>query len=220
MKIALCFSGFLRTISIVWKNNCDKIIDPLSRNNQVDLFGYFPIHDPFIDSIKWKSLSIKDDKIFDDQLIKRITSNHRCCGDHRVPKLLNMWNNWKEVENLKRRVEIDENFTYDWVFRMRPDTWFDIPLENISTLQNTNIYIPKHDNWSGYNDRFALSSSKNMTVYHSIIDHYEQIFNRGVTFHVEEYLKIHLDTNNIPIKRTDTTLLLHRGQEMVPIYWN
>lgn len=230
MKVALLFSGETRSINTTWENISKNIISPISKYSQVDLYGVFPsvfsfrenktvknCDTDFLSKIQWKQLSIIEPKKFDDKLVKKFANKTRN-EPLRTNGLLNMWHMWKEVNNLK--IKHENNFKYDWVFRMRPDSWFDAQIENLKLLNNNNLYIPDHDDWGGINDRFALSSSKNMDIYNSLIDHCEKIFDMGNAFHVETFLKKHIDNHKISIKRINTNMHIHRENMISKIFKN
>lgn len=211
MKTALCFSGQVRTFEKAWPNIIENIINPILEYSSLDLYGVFPHTNQFIDQLQWKKLLITPDKSF--EISSKFGKNARH-DPTKINGLLNMWNNWKLANELTK--SCDE---YDWVFKVRPDSWFIDKIEDLRKLEKDYIYVPNHDDWGGVNDRFAFGAPHVLDKYVSMIDNCEEIFNNGFSFHVETFLKINLEKSNIIVRRTKASLHLLREHGLHPIIW-
>jgi len=212
IKVALCITGQARTFENAWQNISDSIIRPLSVYCEVDMFGVFPEVNDFISSSNWKALLIKKDTYFDFSI--KMSNNTRNVPEN-TNGLLNMWNSWKLSNEMTK--EFDQ---YDWVFRVRPDSFFSLEIDDLRMLEPDGVYLPKHDSWGGYNDRFAFGSASAMDCYSTLIDHCESYFDQGLQFHVESYLKHHLDKHGIPVKNCNMHLCILRPWGTQPICWD
>ena len=121
----------------------------------------------------------------------------------------------QEVNKLKLNAEAERGKKYKWVIRLRPDTMFFNPIENLNSLDPNSIYIPKFSNFFGYNDRFAFGGSGLMDVYNNrfnSIDNFPE-------FHPESMLKYCLDNASIKVNRTNIHFYTARKDKFIyPVY--
>jgi hypothetical protein len=109
------------------------------------------------------------------------------------------------ANELKKQHERINNFTYDWVIKIRPD-WAIQTLLNIDKMNNEIVYVPNNcPNPLFFNDQFAIGSSKNMDIYSSVFPHLDKYWIDGVQLVGEAMATHNLEVNKvkwapIPIK--------------------
>jgi hypothetical protein len=207
MKIAICISGSIRKLQKsvesvnklkekydcsvfihTWYNiedvhkNDDDIIENLSKYNPVACL---------IEDYKVKEKYIN--KIYMDANFKQ----HVNINDSRT---ISMYYSLYKSNQLKKDFEKENSMEFDCVIRMRFDSKInsDFILEEYD-ISNINIPLgiqsgPQGKDFGGYNDQFALGSSKKMDTYCDVINN---ISNISDTYHPETILKNHLDYNKI-----------------------
>lgn len=188
MRIAVLYSGYLRT----W-DAC--------KNNQKDNF-YTPDTDSFFytdqepDSCKQfiKMPGVYYDPIYEHPYM--INKNPYSSID----STLNQWHNqfigFCIVPN-----------DYDIYVKSRCDIQLSgkIDLRQYE-INDTNIYIPHgNDHWGGVNDQFAFGSYTVMKKYYSVYLQHQNIFNGGQQFHPEGYVTKNLEDHGITINRLTVT---------------
>jgi len=103
------------------------------------------------------------------------------------------------ANQIKKEYEIDNNFLYDWVIRIR----FDYALNaepDFSILDSNKIYIPNcrmvpERNFG--NDQFAIGSSKVIDNYSSTFLYLDYFYSNDITMIGEEMLKANLIKHNL-----------------------
>lgn len=132
-----------------------------------------------------------------------------------VQRVLRMW--WSLYESW--RIMRDSRIDYEWVIRLRPDTQFLNDIESPDTWQ-IGATIPKHNNWWGYCDRFAILSPAAAAQYHSMWTNLDNYIAQGGIFHPETYLKWQLDVAGIPVHRTNIVFdtVRKHGPRVIPVY--
>ena len=107
---------------------------------------------------------------------------------------------FQSVFNMVKEYEKDNNMTFDYIMRLRPDLEF----KNIFdwTLFEDSIITPFEDNFRGYNDRFAVGPRNLMEVYMNRLDYWmSENDDINFTTHNEVNLKHHLDNHNILVNK-------------------
>jgi hypothetical protein len=102
----------------------------------------------------------------------------------------------KSVFNLVKEYEQNNNMTFDYVMRLRPD----LELKNIFNwdLSDDSIQIPLFDGFGGYNDRFAVGKRNHMDLYMNRLDYWmSETDDVNFTTHNEGNLKNYLDSHKI-----------------------
>lgn len=209
MKIALEFSGSLRTFSFCFSSFYDKII----RRYDCDIFMYSPNEIEAEQKIKdlRKLKNIKIIKLFNEiDLDEKDYQNHLSPEVKGCQRVLRLLTYLKEVNNLKVQYEKENNFVYDWVFRCRCDTKILNNLGDLNQLNSNFIYIPNHDHWNGVNDRFAFGSSFLMNIYNNRIDLLDEFICKGGILHSETFLRSVLIKKNICIFPTSVQVQIIR----------
>jgi hypothetical protein len=196
MKTAVFYSGQFRSFEICYPNNFEKV---LSKLTEYDVF--LDIETPDVERVT--------------EFITKNVTNLRAYNIYSEKK--NLVDVRIKPKNLRGTVEIwlrqlksiydsfqlcDDTHKYDIAIRMRTDNIYLNDLEDLSCFELSNIYIPNHDNWFGYNDRFWISSIENMK---RLTDIYIELPNMGELsqYNAESYIKYYIDEYcKIPVRRT------------------
>lgn len=211
MKIALCLSGELRSIHRCLPTIKIKLLDNF---DDYDIFYHTWSDDPDIAKLH---LLVKTGYLKDLLIEPRITFNERNYNNRKrsevfIQGFLRQLYCLKKCNDLKRQYEIENNFTYDVVIRMRPDNYIiDTMNLNLDHIDENTVYVPRHDNWHGYCDRLYYGSSEVMDIISNRFDHVDEYFNKGGIIHYETYMKYIVDINDIHVERTDVKSILLRN---------
>lgn len=216
MRTAFCFSGELRSI--------DKTYDVLKERlfyafSDYDIFYHTWKDDPDIHKLTYFE---KDSHTKDINLENRVTlpeyDYHKHTTDNtKIQILLRQLYGLERVNTLKKQYELENQFTYDIVFRIRPDILIcnDSSIEkNVESWDMENfVYTTDHDDYGGYNDKIYFSNSKNMDIISNrrkLLDYYISI---GGLIHYEKFLKFVVDYSGLQLCRTSMlfTLLRNNG---------
>ena len=95
-----------------------------------------------------------------------------------------------ECMRTKREYEEYHNMKFDWVIRSRFDFAINVRIP-FDTLNPNKLYIPNcrmSPNRDFGNDQFAFSSSENMDKYSYAYQHYDEFYNQGVQFMMEDFM--------------------------------
>lgn len=209
MRVALCLSGFPRTMEYSYPYLKKYIIDEL--NPDIFFFGY-------------------EDSCSNKEKIQNIYQTSSCVARKYTPEIEEeIWNSYgtKRVENtqlvsatpiqilsqyynmfksneLKSLREKEGKFTYDLTIRCRTDYYFfrKINDEDFS-IEPGSVYIPTIWDFGGVSSGFAYGSSESMDIY-------SQLFHRireynlvdGFRFHPESIKGYHVNKHltRVPIK--------------------
>jgi hypothetical protein len=217
MNIAFCFSGQLRQFDISHKTFLSSVLGKVS-GAKCFFFGHAPNDDDACKAkvLDFTELSIEDEPPLDEKYkkIQHAIAFRKWHGDSLRAYIMQL-RSVKLANDLKTKFEQANGITFDWVFRMRWDNLYLTDLEDISGLDNRYMYIPAHDNWWGYNDRFAFSSSANMDIYAGRIDLVlDYIAETRKPLHCEMFTKWALDKAGIEIRRTQVIHALLRYNEL------
>jgi hypothetical protein len=221
MKIAICISGGirypeigLRSIQNIFPNNDIKIfihtwkvsnIEDYTKtihgiqykeihkivDNNLEIVNLYPYTNLLIEDYSEKK--IKFEKIFNSLNFSEYVRND--IGP------ISMHYSIHKSNSLKKQYEIENNFIFDCVIRMRFDSDFEEKVLNVSNYKN-GLYIPEGEDWSGgINDQFSLGSSSSMDIYSDFINHLSEL--QGCLYHPEFLLKIYLEKQSINMHRFD-----------------
>jgi hypothetical protein len=177
MKIAVCFSGQVRT----WKYCYQNWIDNLGPLGDVDYFCHFWDYNSvpegskngydiipedvlltldekqaIIDTLNPKKIEFESKKIWENNEISPTSENwySKRVANKLIPWHRNQFYSLMKSANLKRQYELENNFEYDVVIRMRPDSIFDgIPI--INKVKPNTLYAI-HRRFSKELDKFAI----------------------------------------------------------------
>lgn len=234
MKTAICFSGHLRTFFEVFHSVKDNIIDPLnadvfihtwevigSPTNKTqadnDLRSTLCDQQKVIDLAQPKKIAFESDKILEsfikdsDDIIlpeeqRKFVMTH--IGYH-----VSMFYGIYQSNQLKCKYEIENNFKYDRVIRIRPDLFWETKLVHSMFPNNDILYIPEIAQFcdEGMNDQVCIGSSSNMDIYsgiyHDIISYYR---NNVTTARPEALFKYHINKHQITTQALDLNYKMYR----------
>ena len=130
-----------------------------------------------------------------------------------------------QCNQLKRDFEFENKFKYDWVIRTRSDFGLSEPV-NMNKFNSDIIYAPNDNSHRyGFNDQFAIGSSKNMDIYSNVFSNIESIIeshNSGIytapycekpdNMGHEQLVQRHLDNNNIKFELINFKNFLFRDE--------
>ncbi len=197
MKVALCYTGFLRTYANCAPNHKESII---VSNPEIDFDRFFYTYEypgtvPYLNARYFQWVQCPH-PFYDDPFAPHHYDKHKA-GESAVFNTLNMMHN-----NLVGFSLIPKG--YDLYVRIRPDMKFNGPL-NFSEYEpkpNT-IYIPKGNDYRGINDQFAFGDYDTMRKYFSVYLNCEEVFNAGHLFNSEVYHLANLQKYGINIVRIE-----------------
>lgn len=202
-RVAICMSGQIR-------NGYDKtlllqkifLIDSLN----ADVFCCFEDTTEVIKQFIKDNLNPK--KII---YVNNITQNTKCNISHGT---MCMYNKIYLANKLKKEYEINHNFLYDYVIRIRPDLVVKehLPSNILNNDYENNIYIPYCSKILlsyGYPDFIAVSNSHNMDIYSNIFDYLSNLKNNQCNIS-ETLLYMYLDKQKINGIFFDYPIQLHR----------
>lgn len=200
MKVALCYTGFLRTWEQCWKNHRDN----LWGNPECELYMYtyeYPVTPPELVTMY----------VNGDVLIRHVQCHHpfyddpfaahkfdsNKAGESKVHHTFNMMHNGLVGFSLIPK-------GYDFYVRIRPDMKFNGPL-NFSEYEpkpNT-VYIPKGMDYRGINDQFAFGDYDSMRKYFSVYLNVTDLWNEGTIFNSEAMHLANLNQLGVNIIRLE-----------------
>lgn len=200
MRIALLYSGFLRTWDLCWKNQCDNIW--LSILNQYHTYPYlyfFTDKNPcisqecsdFMLEYKWTPLPAKP--FYPDGWAPHPYQANKS-PEGNVYQTLRQWQG-----NFVGFSIVPSD--YDVYVRIRPDIKFNGPL-TFQKPEPKTIYIPEGMDYRGINDQFAYGDYETMKVYFQVFENYHFLWrDKGVMFNSEAMQKANLENKGITVVR-------------------
>jgi len=245
MKVALCISGQPRNINrgvqnilenmkfdfevfvhAWWDNNSnddtfkkilydgrkDEVSEPMGNDWVGNLYQHFNVNKILIE----KQIKLNVPDILEKRKLRFTHTFGVCSSLYSVYK----------CNELKRQFEIENNFEYDWVIRTRSDFGLSEPI-TFDSFDNSLIYAPNDNSHNyGFNDQFAVGSSKNMNVYSDAFLYMEETIEShksGVkTAHYcdkpdnvghEQILQKHLENNEIKFELKNFKNYLFRDKD-------
>jgi hypothetical protein len=204
MKIALCFSGQVRDFKRTQHSLRRHILCPL-KEHEVVLFAHYAGESPSLDT----------GLIFENALYEELEPDYSEFQEedhdvvarswHRSSPLVSYLRQLRSIsisDSLCRSYERDHGIVFDWVFRLRFDNLYITSLEDLQALPRDSIFIPAHDNWRGFNDRFAFGPSELMEIYANRLDHALIFIREGKPLNPEIFLSYFLDKKSVSVERT------------------
>lgn len=205
MKVAVCFSGQLRSLELTQKN-----IKEFLGNNFKDykIFAHIPkdtFNKDFSTYFPNSTVLIEDDPVIKRTKLKnkQFTTVESKYANLKAAKFAHMQQLYGIYmsNNLKIQYEKENNFIFDWVLRTRTDLKFYPGNLKLESLDSKYIYTPNFHHWEGINDRFVLGSSLNMDIFASLYTFIKK--NRVSGFNVENIFRNYLNHHNIPLQQLD-----------------
>lgn len=208
MRIAFCLSGQIRDFALTRRSLEKHIIAPLD-HHQICIFAHFPTEDLShlnLSGLPFTGISVEDESHHECPTFPQL--DHQVAGRpwHHGSSLRAYYFQLRSVylaNSLRCKFEEEHSFLFDWVFRLRFDNlYFGSRIEDLSRCKPECIYLPGHDNWGGYNDRFAFGGSQLMNTYSSRFLAFSQLAMLPEGFHPERLLKYFLDSRCVPVERS------------------
>ena len=199
MKIALCLSGIPRNLNKAYPNIKKQLLDPYSPDvfihtwyNKEDIG--VPLFNSWGQKIEEQLDNFILSNIFEKFNPKKLLVENQI--DFDLPKKLNfpkygfnmvsMLYSINEANNLKKRYEEENNFTYDIVIRSRFDLNIFGNLDLFSLDLDNKIHCLKEcPHFNGVNDQFAVGSSQNIDVFSSSLSVIPELWNMHPYFNIE-----------------------------------
>ncbi len=202
MNIAVCLSGkpkfFERGYKFLEKNL-------LNNFSNVDLFLHCWSNN---DEEKQKIIDLYKPKKFVFDIDKHFILNYPFKQSTSIPNnVFSMFYSIMLSNSLKKIYEKENNFIYDWVFRIRYDFALNKYFDNnlLHGLDNNYIYLNNYEINPNPHcaDCFAFSNSKNMDIYSQVYNNIIKYGHSGVILAGEAMLYRQILENNVSIKQFD-----------------
>ena len=206
LKVAICFSGELRSLDSTHQNLKNFIENSFE---DYTIFAHIPFNHnshTFKNYFPNSIINIEKDKRF---LISRISKSqvysvknkyNQDLSKARRSYLLQLYGIYKS-NYIKTQYENLNSMKFDWVIRCRTDLKFYTPKIELNLFDNNFIFTPNFHQFEGINDRFFLGSSENMDTLSKLYKYVR--FNKVQGFNAESILKNYINSNNIEIKHFD-----------------
>ena len=165
-RIAICLSGRCCGLDRTHRRLRKNLFDPLGH---YDIFMYVPEDEdaalaPLLDPT---ALVVAPDQHLDEG---GLHNGSDCLLKVGLQRYLQQLHGLKLCDRLRQNHENEHGVRYDAVLRCRPDLLFDDPLPDPSSLDLNYIHVPAFHMYEGCNDRLAIGSPENMTIYMNKLD--------------------------------------------------
>ena len=207
MKVAICFSGVVRTFVECWESYERYLLNCYD----CDLFGASPPND-ILHRYPFKKLLYQADEQIDEKYYPGNKS-----PETGLQNSLRQFYFIELSNRLRQEYERDKGVKYDLIIRTRFDNLMvgEVPLNR---YDGCGIYIPEgHDHplankGIGINDRFAFGNDCVMNIYSDKLGKVDEYMAKsGRAFHPETILKWILDKNDLRIVRFPECTKINRG---------
>lgn len=205
MKIAICFSGKMRTYKKCFPYIKSVLLDKLDYDAYFHTWQDEDIDYNFItDNYNTKSICIE--KQID--WVENYPNKHNCSsGIHSNLGIISMYYKIYMCNKLKNEYAKANNIKYDCVIRIRPDGVLNNSL-SINELNNLNdIWVgtkDANDRWVV--DTFAFSSPENMNLYSDTYINLDELYAKENNLAPEIILRYNLDKYNIKYLHSNSQL--------------
>jgi hypothetical protein len=165
-RVAVCLSGRCcgldRTHGRLRKN----LFDPLG---QCDIFMYVPDDEDarLAPLLSPTELVVAPDRRLEEGGLRNGTD---CLLKVGLQRYLQQLQGLKRCDQLRQNYQNTHGIRYDAVLRCRPDLLFEDPLPDPASLDMNYVHVPDFHMYEGCNDRLAIGSPENMTIYMRKID--------------------------------------------------
>jgi len=235
-KVAVCLSGHLRTFEKTFKSLRDNLINPLNCDVFIHTWETLGSENSKGGSDQSSSITTTKSKL---SLINEVYSPKKI-NIERFDKdyFINLGNKIIVPEkerifvvghlgyhfamfysilksnDLKSEYEIENNFKYDYVIRIRPDIFLESRIDrSIFPVNPKIITVPiiAQYCYEGMNDQIGIGSSDNMNIYCSLFNNMTQYCQQRVTtIRPEALLKYHILKNGISVEKKHINYALMR----------
>lgn len=212
MKVALCFSGQPRFYNsksfesikkfILDKYDCDIFFHfwlSKDENYEYSSAPWSNIKDKIsfskdtqqsiIDLYKPKNFIFEEPKEFKEFIIE---------SDYLSKNMPSMFYSMKASNELRLKYQIKSEKKYDWIIRIRSDTFLE-SFPDLYSLNNNILYVPDNcGNPELYNDNFSICGGNVLNIVYNVFDSIKE-YSNGENYSPEYMWFTHLKKNNIPI---------------------
>lgn len=206
MKVAICFSGLVRTFE-----ECFPTYDRIRNLYDCDLFVASTPNNIL------EKYSFKKTLFLEDQWLDEKWWNNCKNSETIIQNTLRQFLFIELANKIRLEHEKETGQKYDFIIRTRLDNILIDDIPKLEECDPEKIYIPEgHDHpmaipGMGINDRFAFGGDRVMNVYCNKFNKIEEYMDKGLRFHPETILRWILDQNNLKIVRFKTCSKINRG---------
>ena len=206
--VAVCISGQFRSFDKCLPSIFSNLILTNS-NYQLKFFTSFakeqnkPINIP-TEFFKISSvIKIEEDSVLPDltyQKSKYKYQEFQLDSENDTKLIYYQLKQFQSVFNIVEEYEKNNNMTFDYVMRLRPD----LEIKSIFNWKSLGEFIitPSEDHFRGYNDRFAIGPRNLMEIYMNRLDYwFSENDDINFTTQNEVNLKHYLDNHNILVNK-------------------
>jgi len=130
---------------------------------------------------------------------------NRLMSGIRSDHLYSMFYSVQKANELKKQTELEGDFKYDWVIRIRFDMALPGGIPQLSSLDSSKLWVANgcFDTTNGYLDSFGYSSSEIMDVYANIYNSIDHIADNNPDMNIcgEYILRKYIDGHNIEVSQ-------------------
>lgn len=200
-RIAIQYSGEIRELLSCWNNQYEHLILP-NKDYQVDIFGHFWLYPHekekrlrLVKQIPFTRVLFEEPVVFDNSI-------HKEADQWWFFNMRSMFYGIEKVNDIRKSYEIENNITYDYVIRIRPDMIFiQNSMNPIEYYEKDFIHVENSTLFEDYgiNDYFAIGGSELMDKYCKVYSNLENMINEGAAV-IPECL-IGYNIKDLPIKK-------------------
>lgn len=190
MRIALCYTGYLRTWERCWQDHAENI---WKHDDYVKSFFYTYEQPACAIDHLW---TLCPHPFYENPFGPHKFNSNKADESQACHTLNMMHNNIVGFSLIPRG--------YDFYVRIRPDMKFNgqLNFNDYEPKENT-VYIPKGMDYRGINDQFAFGDYESMRKYYSVYLNCEELFNEGHLFNSEIYHLANLNKLGVNIVRIE-----------------
>ena len=219
MKVAICYTGLIRTLNKVYNTHIENIFNVLKQHNiDYDIYVHtwtgknilsnnlddLNLITPTYIQIDNQDATFLESLCFEDFFYKNIyelygNTHH---GEW-VPEIL--LNHLCSLESRKRvsNMVLNSNKNYDWILFLRCDLLIKYPINIeciINNIDNNTVIIPNYYHFEGYNDSVIICHPNIVKYYSHRIDNAKEYRKYNGRIVSEKFLKYSLDTSPLNIR--------------------
>jgi hypothetical protein len=218
IRIAICFFGITRALSLTCPSIEKKVISPARDIGEVRIFGHFfrqklifnprsgeyNSHDPENHSqlkLDWVNIE-EPDTFIDSAWFSRL----KTFGDEYNDGFRSIRNLVHQLHSLQQVSRAAMSWGADIYVFVRPDLFYHDSFEKVlnkaARLTRDGIFIPSWANWGpGYNDRFCVCvGERAVRAYAERILHVENFCLKKGKLHAEKLVKYSVDSSGVKVK--------------------
>ncbi len=209
MRVAICLSGFPRTMEYTFPYLKKYILDKL--NPDIFFYGYSDDEHNISarDIVSYYNPKQYIIRPYTTEIEEEIWSSYKtkAINNPNLPRakpiqILSQYYNVLHCNNLKQQYEYNNNFVYDIVIRARTDYYFYREFTNQELeLEPATVYIPNIWDFGGVSSGFAYGTSSAMDIYSSLFNKIRKYnLEHNKAFHPERLKAYHISQSGL--KRT------------------